>query len=119
MATHLSSLRASLVAGMVKNLLTMWEAQVLPLEKGMATTLVFLPGEFHEQRSLGGYSPWGLKESDTTEGLRCRNREQTCGHSRGRRGWDKSSSTDIYTSPCVKQPAGSGRMEQGAQLNAL
>ena len=30
-------------------------------------TLVFLPGEFHGQRSLVGYSPWGLKESDTTE----------------------------------------------------
>ena len=28
---------------------------------------VFLPGEFHEQRNLAGYSPWGLKESDTTE----------------------------------------------------
>ena len=27
---------------------------------------VFLPGKFHEQRSLGGYSPWGCKESDTT-----------------------------------------------------
>ena len=25
----------------------------------MATTLVFLPGEFHVQRSLAGYSPWG------------------------------------------------------------
>ena len=69
MATHVSSLRASLVAGMVQNLLTTWEAQVLPLEKGVATTLVFLPGEFHEQTSLEGYSPWGLKESDTTEGL--------------------------------------------------
>ena len=30
-------------------------------------TLVFLPGKFHGQRNLGGYSPWGLKESDTTE----------------------------------------------------
>ena len=30
-------------------------------------TPVFLPGEFHEQRSLAGYSPWGHKESDTTE----------------------------------------------------
>ena len=30
---------------------------------------VFLPGEFHGQRSLVGYSPWGHKESDTTEWL--------------------------------------------------
>ena len=28
---------------------------------------LFLPGEFHGQRSLEGYSPWGHKESDMTE----------------------------------------------------
>ena len=32
-------------------------------------TAVFWPGESHGQRSLAGYSPWGHKESDTTEGL--------------------------------------------------
>ena len=32
-------------------------------------TPVFLPGESHGQRSLVGYSPWGRKESDTTERL--------------------------------------------------
>ena len=32
-------------------------------------TPVFLPGEFHGQRSLAGYSPWGHKVSDTTEWL--------------------------------------------------
>ena len=30
-------------------------------------TPVFLPGEFHGQRSLVSYSPWGHKESDMTE----------------------------------------------------
>ena len=30
-------------------------------------TPVFLPGASHGQRSLAGYSPWGRKESDTTE----------------------------------------------------
>ena len=40
-----------------------------PLEEGMATTPVFLPGESHGQRSLAGCSPWGLTESDTAEGL--------------------------------------------------
>ena len=30
------------------------------------STPLFLPGEFHEQ-SVAGYSPWGRKESDTTE----------------------------------------------------
>ena len=58
---------------MVKNPLAMWETWVRslgwgdPLEKGMATTPVFLPGEFHGLRSLVGYSPWGHKELDTTE----------------------------------------------------
>ena len=28
-----------------------------------------LPGESHGQRSLAGYSPWGCKELDMTEGL--------------------------------------------------
>jgi len=28
---------------------------------------VFLPGEFHGQRNLVGYSPWGRKESDMTK----------------------------------------------------
>ena len=43
-----------------------WE---YPLEKGMATPPVFLPGESHGGRSLVGYSPWGCKESDTTKRL--------------------------------------------------
>ena len=32
-------------------------------------TPVFLPGKSHALRSLVGYSPWGRKESDTTEWL--------------------------------------------------
>ena len=28
---------------------------------------VFLPGESHGQRNLVGYSPWGHKDSNTTE----------------------------------------------------
>ena len=60
---------------MVKNLPALQETWVQslgqedPLEKGMAPTPVFLPGEFHGQRSLAGYSPWGCKELDTTEQL--------------------------------------------------
>ena len=37
-----------------------------PLEKGMATHSGILAREFHRQRSLASYSPWGHKESDTT-----------------------------------------------------
>ena len=30
-------------------------------------TPVFLPGEFHGQRSLENYSPWGHKDLDMTD----------------------------------------------------
>ena len=60
--------RASLVAQLVKNLPVMQETWVRslgwedPLEKGMLPPPLFSPGEFH-----GLYSPWGRKESVTTE----------------------------------------------------
>ena len=38
-----------------------------PGEGKREPTPVFLPGEFHGQKSLAGYSPWGHKESDMTE----------------------------------------------------
>ena len=62
----------SLVAQMVKNLPTMQETwfqslgQEDPVEKEMATTPVFLPGQSHGQRNLVGYSSCGCKESDMT-----------------------------------------------------
>ena len=60
------------MAQMIKCVPTMWETQVRslgwedPLEKEMATHSHILS---HGQRSLAGYSPWGRKESDTTERL--------------------------------------------------
>ena len=39
------------------------------LERKREPTPVFLPGEFHGQRSLAGHSSWGHKELDTTERL--------------------------------------------------
>ena len=53
----------------------MWEPQVHSLdredalEKGTVTHSSMVPGEFHGQRSLEGYSPWGPKESDVTQRL--------------------------------------------------
>ena len=58
---------------MVKNLPAMWETLVRSLDwedalkKGMTPTLVFLPGEFHGQKSLAGYNPWAGKELEMTE----------------------------------------------------
>ena len=39
----------------------------IPWRRTWQPTPLFLPGEFHGQRSLVGYSPWHRKESDTTE----------------------------------------------------
>ena len=39
----------------------------IPWRREWQPTPVFLPGEFHGQRSLLGYSPLGRKESDMTE----------------------------------------------------
>ena len=41
----------------------------IPWRREWQPTPVFLPGEFHGQRSLAGYSLWGHKESDVTERL--------------------------------------------------
>ena len=39
----------------------------MPWRREWQPTPVFLPGESQGQRRLAGYSPWGPKESDTTE----------------------------------------------------
>ena len=65
------------MAKKVKNLPAMQETQVQslsgedPLKKEMAIQPppAFLPRKSHGQKSLVGYSPWGCKESDTTERL--------------------------------------------------
>ena len=41
----------------------------IPWRREWQPTPVFLPREFHGQRSLAGYSPWSRTELDTTEQL--------------------------------------------------
>ena len=38
----------------------------IPWRRKWQPTPVFLPGDFHGQRNLEGYSSWGHKGSDTT-----------------------------------------------------
>ena len=56
---------------MVKKLPAMQETWVQSLDQEdplvWQPTPVFLPGEFHGQRSLAGYNLWGHKELDATE----------------------------------------------------
>ena len=69
---------------MVKHLPTLWETWVRslgredPPEKEMATLSSILAREIG-QRSLAGYSPWGCKESDTTERLHSLSPERMVG----------------------------------------
>ena len=44
-------------------------ARKIPCRRKWQRTPVFLPGEFHGQRSLVGYSPWSCKELDMTKWL--------------------------------------------------
>ena len=59
----------------MKHLPAMRETQVHflgeedPLGRKWQSTPALLPGKSHGRRSLIGYSPWGRKESDTTERL--------------------------------------------------
>ena len=64
------------MAQTVKRLSAMRETRVQslgrenPLEKETAAhSSTIVHGKSHGQRSLVGYSPWGRKESDTTERL--------------------------------------------------
>ena len=63
----------SMQSQMVKNLPAMQETRVqflggkIPWRREWLSTVVFLPGEFHGQRSLAVYSPWSHKELDITE----------------------------------------------------
>ena len=73
---EVGDLRASLVAQMVRIRLSCrrlgfdpW-VQKIPWRREWQLTPVFLPGEFHGQKSLAGYSLWGCKELHRTERLR-------------------------------------------------
>ena len=72
---QLTSLKASLVAQLVKNLPTLQETWVQslgwedPWGREWQPTPVFLPGELHGQRNLVGYRPCSHEESDTTKWL--------------------------------------------------
>ena len=63
------------MAQKIKRLSTMQETRVQslgwedPLEKEMAIHSSTIAWKSHGQGSLVGYSPWGRKESDTTEQL--------------------------------------------------
>ena len=50
----------------------------IPWRRKWHPTPVFLSGKPHGQRSLVGYSPWGLKNSDTTLHTYAHSTQQVC-----------------------------------------
>ena len=54
-------------AGDIRDIGSITASGKIPWRSAWQPTPVFLPGECYGQRSLAGYSPWGRKESDTTE----------------------------------------------------
>ena len=48
----------------------------IPWRRKWKPTPVFLPGKFHGQRSLVGYSPWDHRESDTTKHVHTENTQK-------------------------------------------
>ena len=73
----------------------------IPWRREVQSTLVFLPGEFHGQRSLEGYSPWGRKELDIPrhdEDLR----SLSCGAREARSPWGRrgGSVAESYLTLC-------------------
>ena len=54
-------------AGGIRDVGSVPASRKMPWRRKWQPTPVFLPGESHGQRSLVGYSPWGLKELETTE----------------------------------------------------
>ena len=66
---HMCYLKLSLIMiGVVSQKLN-YSLECVNLSGLWQSTPVFVPGEFHGQRSLEGYSPRGCKELDTTEWL--------------------------------------------------
>ena len=66
---HVLLLQASQVVRVVERWGFDPQVRKIPWRRKCQPTPVLLPGKSHERRSQVGYSPWGRKESDTTERL--------------------------------------------------
>ena len=62
---HLPAMRETCIAGFNP------QVRKIPCRRKWQPTPVLLREKFHGWRSLVGYSPWDLKESNTTEQLHC------------------------------------------------
>ena len=98
---------ASLVAQVVKKICLQWgrpgfdpRVGKIPWRSEWLSTPVFLPEKFPGHRSLVGYSPWSLKESDMTERLTLGAKWLLCL-------WWVNIITEVFHFPAVGSP-GSG-----------
>ena len=63
----LSPMSFAMAAGFFTTSATWTWVRNIPWRREWLPTQVYLPEEFQGQRSLAGFSPWGLEELDTTE----------------------------------------------------
>jgi len=74
-ALYAPSLHQSLARGQYQDSVSKKEVVCVEMRRAvdairpLSPTPVLLPGKSHGRRSLVGYSPWGRKESETTERL--------------------------------------------------
>ena len=69
----------------------------IPWRRTWQPTPVFLSGKPHGLRILVGYSPWGCKESDTTERLHFHYGKSMFNHSRNHQNVIQSSGTILFS----------------------
>ena len=91
----------------------LWVGKI-PWRRKWLPTPVFLSGEFCGKRSLAGYSPWGCKESNTTEWLTLpfRNiqvvttgtRQRRAVFGKGRESTEDNNHISSWQSSCVSLP---------------
>ena len=117
---------ASLVAQMVKNPSVMWETWVRskPFRRHDNPLQCSCLENSHGQSSLAGYSPWGHKESDTTERL---THTRACINMRTCWGWSSNTLPTWCEEPthwkrawCLERlKAGGGEGDRGCWLDGI
>ena len=80
--------------------LTWVQSTKIPWRRKWQPTSVFLPGEFHGQRSLAGYNSWGCK---SRTGLMCK--REVSGNSYSPRHWSWSWGHSRCSSPFFAIPS--------------
>ena len=105
-----------------QDLLTAPNIRSIPWRRKWQPTPVFWPGEFHGQRSLAGYSPWGCKELDMTECTCARTHTHTHTHTQHQitsPGFSKGQGQDWLTCDASARPPSPSHCTFSSPCSAL